>query len=473
MMEPFWHSRLGETKIFTPPKFVIIDDDLDHAKSIAECIQGLGSSCATVIHTTESDPPKELFLGVRVIFMDLQLINKSLGNFNSHYGEIQRILTHVVNPSGGPFLLVLWTDRPEKAEGLEEYLRSNMYARAPYAKPAKICALSKIKFMLGTPKAAENLKEALQKEIAESPSIAALMHWEAEIALAADRVLTGIVDISKDRDSDLGSVLKLLANETTGTGAAASSPRRALHQAFLPLLSDQINFAAEMPDSSPTFWSKAYADAPSQAASRSQAATLNTRLHLRTAGNDKSVSPLSWGAICELETDFAWEDFGVEARDHLNCGEVFISDYVTKKVSLNWMAPKSTEVVYGPQPEKYPGMRILQIRIDAACDYAQYSGGPIPYVLATFIPVSPPGANGNEKATKLVSGATAWLSPVLNLPGLGLGYLLVDPRFSRVKGKNQAGLFKAIAYIKEQLLAQLIISIANHGARPGITRIVG
>lgn len=456
---------------------MVVDDVPEHAQAITDCIQSLGASCATVIYTAEHDPPPSLFRGARVVFMDLQLVNKAAGDFNMHFAVIQQILTKSIKQSGGTFLLVLWTDEPSRVNELKTYLQKNMYERNPHARPVDICALSKTDFMTGDPNAPKALATELQKLIAKTPSISALMNWESEIVVAADKVLNSIVDLGDSDGTGLGTLLKHIAIETTGNEIATSSPRTALHQAFLPLLSDQIVFDTEPQAESLDPWNNAYDGAAEKLdrLERAKAAKLNTRLHLRSMQNNRDVKSISWGAICRLEDNFPWSDFDVDNEAD------FIKNYVEKKISLDWM--KKTDPINGKKTCNhasdsaiYAQIKILQIRIDAACDFAQFTGGPIPYVLAAFIPANP-AAEG--RALKLRDNATAWLSPVLDVPNLceepesARGNLLVIHRFTRNRGIKQAEKLQVVACMKEQLLSQLIASISYHGSRLGITRIDG
>lgn len=107
---------------------------------------------------------------------------------------------------------------------------------------------------------------------------------------------------------------------------------------------------------------------------------------------------------------------------------------------------------------------VVQIRIGAACDYAQKTTGPIPYALAALLP-----EKVGLKPHELTPNSTAWISPELDL-GSGIVQVFVEPRFVRVRGEKAANTFKAIGRIKEQLLLELVSAIGHHSSRPGIVR---
>jgi hypothetical protein len=229
----------------------------------------------------------------------------------------------------------------------------------------------------------------------------------------------------------------------------------------LPLLQDHVQYEVVGDPDHPAIWDNAFNDAakPLPKLTREQAADLNTQVHI--GARSARLRPDTWGAICELEDKVNWpREFGVRTRDEY-------LDYITKRVANG---PMGTT----PDIEK---VRLTQIRIGAACDYAQKTDGPMPFLLAPFIPVYPqPSAHSNSKSAKVVgtlklaANATCWLSPALTIADWGYGHFVVDPRFIRIRGKSHAKRFTPVARMREQLLMELISMVSHHGARPGIVQ---
>ena len=451
--------------MFVPPRFIVIDDKIAHAQAIAACVQELGSSCATVLYSVEQDVPKDVFVGARVIFMDLQLLDSAAGDFRRHYAEIQRILGQVITSSGGPYMLVLWTDAPERADELQRYLEEHLFAASPYARPVSLLALSKTDYIdldTGVPTNSAELGRKIREDIRSVPSLAALLQWESDVLSATNGVLKIVMSaaMTPEGGMELGSVLKRIAVEAAGEHHAQSEPSAAVHSALLPLLQDQLQYV--VPDELSTgIWAAAFTGAPTDLPqlSKENAANLNSHLHIKIAADD--VEPTEWGALSELEDDFDWEDFGLQdAQD-------FVSRIPLKGVVTKWQdtvfdmtTPKST-------PRR---LQIGQIRVGAACDFAQKTDGPIPFVLATFIPVR---TDSPKKSPTLMQRSTAWLSPLLEVGAWGRGFLFVEPRFARTRGEQQTSGFLVLARVREQLLIELIGALAHHTARPGITQFEG
>ncbi|MFT2815557.1 hypothetical protein [Leifsonia sp. A12D58] len=453
--------------MFTPPRFVVVDDNAKHAHAIAACIQELGSACATVIYSLEKDVPVAAFLGARVVFMDLQLMDRAHGDFKRHYAEIQRILSQVINPVGGPYMLVLWTEVPERADELRGYLEEHLYAKSPHTRPLSLLALSKNDYIDSSTESATNSAELgnrIRIDMAEATAVAALLQWESDVLHATNGVLQTVISAASTASGgpvEVSAVLKRIAIDAVGESQALADPESAVHIAMLPLLHDQIQDTASRAGSVDV-WNNAYEGAPEPLPklSREKAAKLNSHLHLQLATNG-DVTPTSWGALSSLEPDFSWADFGFDGAKQ------FVEKVVQKQVQTQWLDNVVDMEIDDSNTRR---VRVGQVRIGAACDFAQKAHGPIPFVLAAFIPVRKDHA---AKKPVLADRSTAWMSPLMDIGEWGRGHLFVDPRFSRTRGHQQAQQFTPVARIREQLLIELISTVSHHGARPGITQFEG
>lgn len=292
--------------MFTPPRFVVIDDDLNHLDAIVTTIQSLGSVCARVHYTPEKDVPKELFAAVRAIFIDLQLQDRSASSdFNRHFAEIQRILGNVIQPTGGPYILLVWTDVPNRVTELQAYLEKKLFVDKPHTKPIAIVPLSKTDYIsieTGEPTAG-SLVEDIRKHLRAQPAMNAIVQWEAEVLGAATRVLADVTALAGEisGDAPLPTLLKRLAVEAVGHANATDDPRASVQAALLPLLQDHLQNAPYVSGE----WSRAFESAatPAPPLSKAQASMLNTKLHVTRQDVTRPVSPVAWGAICELEPD--------------------------------------------------------------------------------------------------------------------------------------------------------------------------
>ncbi|EQM75843.1 hypothetical protein L687_02045 [Microbacterium maritypicum MF109] len=330
---------------------------------------------------------------------------------------------------------------------LQAYLEAKFFIDMPYTRPIAIVPLSKTNYInIGTGhQTAGNLLEDIRTHLSAHPAMSALVQWEAEVYGAASRVLADITSLAAELEATapFPTLLKRLAVEAVGHANASEDPRTSVQAALLPLLQDHLQNTAD----ASVGWERAFESAvePAPALSKQQVGLLNTKLHVTKNDDTRPISPLAWGAVNELEMSLDWNEFGLVDEDE------YREYVVAKNLKIEWA--------------KYKGnVKIAQIRIGAACDYAQKTSGPVPYVLAALVPVRD-GARPHELTPK----STGWISPEVDF-GSGIVQLFVEPRFVRVRGETTAAAFKPIGRIKEQLLLELVSAVGHHSSRPGIVR---
>jgi hypothetical protein len=437
--------------MFTPPRFVVIDDKREHLGAITAAIQSLGSACASVLYELGSDVPVEPFRGARVIFLDLQLLSNTYpSDFNMHYAEIQRLLKRVINREGGPFVLVLWTEAAERLTELTEYLSQHLFNDEPHTRPVAMMALPKgdyIDITSGIPSDASGLLAKITEHVSTPPALAAMLQWEAEVINAASRTLADVGSLVDPTNLavSLPTQLRHLAVGAIGKTHVDDDPRFSTHAALEPLLHDHLQYALEQPGPDPA-WADPFRGAETLPLSIDHAARLNTQIH--TTQPATNVASTSWGALCELEPQIDWKPLGFDDA----------GGYISEVVEKNVQTKLASEQEY----------TVLQTRVGAACDYAQKASGPIPYVITVFIPRRQDG-----KPVMLTQSSRAWISPELEVSGLGHGHLFVEQRFVRPIAETVACNLEVVMRVREQLLVHLLSSIGEHAMRPGIIEFYG
>lgn len=152
----------------------------------------------------------------------------------------------------------------------------------------------------------------------------------------------------------------------------------------------------------------------------------------------------------------------IPGRDGHRAGDLLDRDFTADAPNTRWVA----DFTY---VRTWAGF----VYVGASCDYAQKTDGPIPYVVAAFVPMPRHAGRISVGGHKLAEGSHCWISPLIDLEGFGIGHLVADPRFTRTRGQDRACQFRAVNRIREQLLMQLISSVARHGDRPGIVSVDG
>ena len=228
--------------MFLPPRFVVIDDNPEHLDAIMEVFQALGTSCLGVVFDPERGLENQRFDGVRGLFLDLHLIDSTVTTDETrHFATIAGILETSINPAGGPFVLVVWTEHAQYVQGLREYLDESLDNDAnPHARPIAVMGLPKDRFIdIVTGQTlehrAEELRDVVEGTLKEKPQLAALLAWEAGVVAAAGTTLSAVIELVPEKQrgsttfaSGLDEVLSRLAGAAVGEPHVGDDRRAAI-----------------------------------------------------------------------------------------------------------------------------------------------------------------------------------------------------------------------------------------------------
>ena len=120
--------------IVAPPRIVAVDNDACHLTALLKAFQRLGMPCLRIRRDRPRTPNWRAFerrfwtctdeLGVRT---------GSGAGAVRHYAVIAGLLQKCTKPTGGPFILVIWTQYPEQVDGLRKYPDKTQPSRASSA----------------------------------------------------------------------------------------------------------------------------------------------------------------------------------------------------------------------------------------------------------------------------------------------------------------------------------------------------
>lgn len=321
-----------------------------------------------------------------------------------------------------------------------------------YCLPAAVVPLSKnahIDTSNGTVKDPAALREAIRERLEGNPAFAAIMEWEVGVLSASGRVMSDLAAMSRGatlnaRGVALAQVLRRLANASVGAPNAARDVRSAVYGALAPLLSDHL---ANLSHGARDPFTAAFNEGvlPPGPMPRADVARLNTKLHVATPAGEQ-LAPTDWGAVSGLGRGFSWERCGLEGGDY------FVAQVLGTRNGA-----------YGHTVDAKPkDVELVQIRLGAACDYAQKSDGPISFVLGALFP---------ETTTDLKhpKNSPNWMSPSLLVDGRRVR-LVVNPRIQYTLSRRVAVRLTVRFRLREQLLMELVDHVGHHASRPGILR---
>ena len=441
--------------MFTPPRFVVIDDREQDLNAIVQAFRRLGTLCCGLHYKAEEDVDGSQLRGVRALFMDLHLNEGSApGDHRQHHATIAGILEDHIAEDGGPFVLILWTQKENEVAGLIKYLDQHLDVEKPWARPVATLSLSKTAFIVDGKfdvDKADDLKAAVLQRLDAVPQIAALLSWEGDVVDAASATLRAVTDriAIADRNHEkygkaLDKMLSQLARAAVGRVHAKADPRAAMNAVLSPILSDRVIHTPSARSSN--LWSNALTkvgvNSLGSISPEDQGAT-NRMLHVALTSGEPGMKSSDWGVVSRVP----WEAENVV--DHLG---ISYEDLLQKVFKVE--ASASDRVVP------------LLVRAGATCDHAQARVGPVPYFVGLAIP--------HDLAEVRVEVPKAeWLSPILELQGFtGPQRLAVNARFPQTLSPSAAGLLTPLFRLREQLLMEMIAETGAYQTRPGIVALL-
>jgi hypothetical protein len=440
--------------MFTPPRFIVIDDKRHHLDAIVETFQRMGAPCAA-IHYDGTRLNAELFRGVRALFLDLHLLQGPLtSDHKQHYSQIASILEENIGRDGGPFVLVIWTEFGHLTRELTDYLDARLDPAKPHVRPLAVICLEKEKYInlnSGAVQQPQALREAVEGAIHDRPQLAALLSWETDVMNATGSTLAALLALVREerRTTDqyptaLNELLSLLAIASVGKSNVPSDRRGAITAALAPLLLDRI-YNQTTSAAAKELWDRAVTldqDRSLDALAPLEAGRLNRMLHIALPGPEH-IRPFDWGAVVELPA--GWEvDAEMKNRFSLGQAQILGGDFKIDRTDRD-------------------RCRLKLVRVGAACDYAQGRGGPIPFLLGVEVPVD---VRRDERFLQKAE----WCSPVFAIQGPPFR-LTVNCRYFVTIPQAQTEGWVAAYRLREQLLMDLIDYSGGYVSRPGIVEL--
>ncbi|EJN02521.1 hypothetical protein [Phyllobacterium sp. YR531] len=432
--------------MFTPARYIVLDDELSELATLVDALHVLGAPCIGIRFDPLDLPKPAHFKGLRVLFSDLHLVKAQPAGVQ-HYNTLAGLLDRCVPESHGPYLLVLWTshehERAALAARLEEILPASK-------KPIAVLALDKVQFRHGAVWDAAGLQEAIEARVGSMPQLQALLNWERDVLAAANETLAvigGLVPAEQRTVAQyagaLDGVLSHIAVASAGNANARNDRKGAVTAALAPLLSDRIANRPQDADAN-ALWEQAVTFPQGPELQAAQKARMNRMLHLAVSPAEP-VNRHDWGAIVPLGNDQLSDAamnarFGV-AADHLRDRE------------FKLRAERRTEG------------QLVVVRAGAACDQAQSQSGPIPLLLGLLVPSTALSQNKRSPAIHVCDEKfelDGYQEPVS---------LLIHARFSTTTVAQELQNWPiATLRLREQLLTTILVHVASHAMRPGTLR---
>lgn len=421
------------------PRIIAIDDREDHLIGLANCLNRNGVACLQILFT-DDHTGIHACPDVRIVFADLHLVPGTASEHTADFAVIGGLLENTIRPSG-PYYIVLWTQYPDQAPALREFLDERLGDGV--TKPFDVCPLPKSDHIDHDGNIAdETLMEAIQNIIRGLPQVGALFEWEGQVLGAAGRTVSSILalasqDDTQQRTDRLGKILGWLAVEAVGKDHVEQDRFRAVNGALLPILADRI---AQMPASGfdDALWRQAVT-APEEPVMSSiqDAARLNRLVHV---ADPRGISATERGAVVPLPESYR-DDF----QSYFGFSE---PEAAARRFRCRELSREDGR------------FRWVLVQCQAACDHAQSNPGTLPYYLGLDFPESNRSTSNNPPDS-------TWRGPVFEFEG-EIRRLRVNAGWSLSLPLSAMQHVTPLYRLREQILNDLAYHLHTHGARPGI-----
>lgn len=441
------------------PRIIAVDDNIEHLKKLENAFDSLDGLCKCIEFATASERQKPFGSGVRIVFMDINLMPGAGSTFSPRTGSpVANVIRKTIGIDNGPYALVTWTDNEGLHDQLIEFLHANL---EPARQPCVSYCLSKSEYLDD----ADGLRSKIEAFHDDLPGLAMLLDWESAVTTAADRSVFQIAKLSGKHGSEQGSAVAQLvaaiASHSAGHEESSAHPFRSFTQGMSALLADQMDNAPRSPAIEES-WKKAIAAAAPQSPSEKQQAALNTFFNFERIGqNDSShslgtVYKANFAAISDLlkpRWKTSWEA--------ITSGEFFpiIREKTNTDAARKELAKKC-------------GWRL--IALGAACDHTNKKNRIFEAVLGVCVEESAfelSGIFAKRKLTKFPDTPPNgdWLFQTPPFSDDGNRFVLVaNMRYHIGLSLNSRDEFEVVGRLREGLANELASHVANFSTRPGI-----
>lgn len=199
------------------PNILVVDDKEDAGLKIVRALWEGGFAPRFIRYDgrilKKITREKSAMRGIRVVFMDINLISGAMGADAQNFSAIQHVLETVLSEDNGPYLLVTWSSHDDYADRLFQHLDNRL---ALNRRPIATKRLSKTDF---EGKNATRLPAEVKRILSEVGFAGCLIGWESLIRDAGIATVNRINKLAfslpdegyRDRNQKLGAIIRSFA----------------------------------------------------------------------------------------------------------------------------------------------------------------------------------------------------------------------------------------------------------------------
>lgn len=432
-----------------PPSIIAIDDNRDELTAIVAALHSLDYACLPILVNGTKPTTKTRLSGVKLVFFDINYL-PGTPNPTLIYETAAAVLSKILAPDNGPYVLVTWTSKSDEHKSLMEYFADKV---PEIPTPAFSASLEKSQFTVGTAAQAKLPKE-IKNALDSSPQVAALLHWDRACRGASASVIKSILDLldrkncfSGDIREELRKVLARMATVAVGKNNVDGDRLAAINEALAPILFDRLTHHSGSKEDK-AIWKKAFELADADKFDTARAARLNGLSHIATS----PAAPGDRGAVFELAGDT-----GAKLATAAGIGEeALVAEFIQQKGGKGVPA----------LAESMKKCRWVLVGTRAVCDQAQARGHLRPAVLALEVP-----CDLLKSALKPREHGAKFCTPAFAIDENGGGearQLIVNWHWATALKKTELKKAKNLYRLREALINQICAAQAGYMSRPGI-----
>ncbi|WP_321389267.1 hypothetical protein [uncultured Desulfuromusa sp.] len=343
-------------------RILIFDDKPEEGIRIAKGLWRAGFS-ARFIQWDGSigDSPAENLNGVRIVFMDIDLLNDGNVSESKTFPIIQQALTHFLNSANGPYIMITWTTWAKDSEPLFVWLQERLpkfhkKGIGPLPPIAMhIIDKEKIDELPDEGSKETELKRSIDNYLKELDAIACLTDWEAQIQNAGCETIHSMMSIanqvgSGNANNDLKKTLWSLAKAEGERHLTKNNAQKNLYAVLSQIHFDRTNHNL-IPDLDlgKTIMEGSDPDLPLISHSE-----INTMLHLDYSAGGEMPAP---GDVYK----YPEQGHGIQIPEII----------VEKFLKTNFMDLRTGEMNTEEKKELVQTAKLFLVEITPPCDHAQ------------------------------------------------------------------------------------------------------
>lgn len=227
---------------------LVVDDKREAGQQIVDALWDGGFS----VQFSQYDPQRLMKIskkkdagmrGVRIVFMDINLIGGAMGSDGQNFSAIQTTLQTLLAKDNGPYVLITWSTHDDYADRLFSFL----YERLPVEyQPVLTKRMSKTDY---AGRSSRKLPGAVNKILSDLGVAGSLIGWESLIRQAGVSTLDTVLrladglptDASHDnREKKLGAVIRSFSEAEAADHLDEETAFPALSSVLVQVLHDEV-----------------------------------------------------------------------------------------------------------------------------------------------------------------------------------------------------------------------------------------